>query len=78
MELSIHQEALIHLLKKYELERQAIVLISLMLSKTTKGIEAFIYVAHHAQIMTQEEFLRLAIVIAEDLPPEEQVGIPMN
>jgi hypothetical protein len=49
-----------------------------MLSKSTKGIEAFIYISHQAQIITQEEFLKLAVLIAEDLPPEERVGTPMN
>lgn len=53
-------------------------IITLMLSKSTKGIEAFIYTSHQAQITTQEEFLKLAVLIAEDLPPEERVGTPMN
>jgi hypothetical protein len=49
-----------------------------MLSKSIKGIEAFIFVSHHENITKQEDFLKLAVLIAEDLPPEERVGIPMN
>ena len=78
MELSLAQEALIHFLKKFDLEREAILVITLMLSKSERGMEAFIYVSQHAQISKQEEFLKLAVLIAEDLPLEERVGTPMN
>ena len=75
---TLHQRALIHLLKKFDLEREAILVITLMLSKSERGMEAFIYVSQHAQISKQEEFLKLAVLIAEDLPLEERVGTPMN
>lgn len=78
MELTIAQEALIHFLKKFDLERESILVIALMLSKSERGMEAFIYVSQHAQITKQEEFLKLAVLIAEDLPLEEHVGTPMN
>ena len=78
MELTIAQEALIHFLKKFDLERESILVIALMLSKSERGMEAFIYVSKHAQITKQEEFLKLAVLIAEDLPLEERVGTPMN
>lgn len=78
MELTLPQEALIYMLKRYDLEKEAIMLITLMLSKSTKGVEAFIYVSHYANITSQEEFLKLAVLIAEDLPPDERVGTPMN
>ena len=76
--LTLHQQALIHYLKKFDLERDAILVITLMLSKSQQGIEAFIYVSHHEHITTQEEFLKLAVLIAEELPPEERTGTPMN
>ena len=78
MNLTLHQEAIIHFLKKFDLERDAILVITLMLSKRERGMEAFIYVSQHAQITKQEEFLKLAVLIAEDLPLEERVGTPMN
>ena len=78
MKLTLHHQTLIHFLKKFDLERDAILVITLMLSKSERGAEAFIYVSQHAQITTQEEFLRLAVLIAEDLPLEERVGTPMN
>ena len=78
MELSILQEALIHYLKKFNLEREAIMLISLMLSKSEEGIKAFIYIAHEDKLTTQEEFLRLARDVVEVIPPEERVGTLMN
>ena len=53
------------MLKRYDLEKEAIMLITLMLSKSTKGIEAFLYVSHYANITSQEEFLKLAVLIAE-------------
>ena len=76
--LTLPQQALIYYLKKFNLERDAILVITLMLSKSQQGIEAFIYVSHHEQITTQEEFLKLATLIAEELPPEERTGTPMN
>lgn len=78
MELSILQEALIHYLKKFNLEREAIMLISLMLSKSEDGIRTFIYLAHHDKVETQEEFLMLARAIVDFLPSEERVGTPMD
>ena len=78
MNLTLRQEAIIHFLKKFDLERDAILVITLMLSKSERGMEAFIYVSLHEQITTQEEFLKLAVLIAEDLPLEERVGTPMN
>ena len=78
MNLTLRQEAIIHYLKKFDLERDAILVITLMLSKSERGMEAFIYVSQHAQITKQEDFLKLAVLIAEDLPLEERVGIPMN
>lgn len=74
MELSLAQKALIHFLKKFDLERETILVITLMLSRSERGMEAFIYVSQHAQITKQEEFLKLASLIAEDLPSEERTG----
>lgn len=78
MALTLHQEALIHYLKKFDLEKGAILGISLMLAKSKQGIEAFIYASHQADITSQEDFLKLAVLIAEDLPPEERTGELMN
>ena len=78
MELSQIQQVLIHFLKKYNLEREAILLISLMLSKSADGIRAFLCLCKEEQLQTQEEFLRLALEIMEVLPEEEQAGTPMD
>ena len=53
-------------------------LISLMLSRSEDGIRAFIYLAHHDKVETQEEFLMLARAIVDLLPPEEQTGVIMD
>ena len=78
MGLSFHQQALIYFLKKFDLEEGAILVISLMLAKSEEGIRAFIYLAGEEHITKQEEFLELAVFIADELPPEERVGTPMN
>lgn len=78
MELTLHQQALIYYLKKFDLEKGAILGISLMLAKSKQGIEAFIYVSHQDGITSQEDFLKLAVLIAEELPPEERTGELMN
>lgn len=78
MGLSFHQQALIFFLNKFDLEKGAILAISLMLAKSEEGIRAFIYLAGEEHITKQEDFLRLATEVAEVLPAEERVGIPMN
>lgn len=78
MALSIPQQALIYFLKKFSLDKEAIIVISLMLSKSDEGIKAFIYLAEEDNISTQEEFLRLAREVVDVLPPEEQTGTLMN
>ena len=78
MALSIPQQALIYFLKKFALEKEAIIAISLMLSKSDEGIKAFLCLAQEDKITTQEEFLRLAREVVEVLPPEEQAGSLMN
>lgn len=78
MALTIPQQALIYFLKKFSLDKEAIIVISLMLSKSDEGIKAFIYLAEEDNISTQEEFLRLAREVVEVLPPEEQTGTLMN
>ena len=78
MALSIPQQVLIYFLKKFALEKEAIIAISLMLSKSDEGIKAFLCLAQEDKITTQEEFLRLAREVVEVLPPEEQAGSLMN
>ena len=78
MALSIPQQALIYFLKKFSLDKEAIIVISLMLSKSDEGIKTFIYLAEEDNISTQEDFLRLAREVVDVLPPEEQTGTLMN
>lgn len=78
MELSIAQEALIHFLKQQGVEREMILLISLMFLKSERGIRAFIHLCHHDRVERQEEHLMLATAIVQQLPPEERIGEVMD
>ncbi len=74
MKLSQHQELLIYYLKGFNLEEGAVVGISLMLAKSTWGIELFLLCCDEVKITKQEDFLKMALIVAKRIPPEERTG----
>ena len=78
MELSQTQQALIYMLKTCGASKGLIIGVLLMLSKSDTATGGMVILLQRLKPKNDEQILRIAMGLAEMLPPEEQAGVIMN